>query len=164
MNCKAVSLKKEDLNFLKAFVSKGNHKAREIIRANILILAHKQKGNEAIADALSTNRHTVWEIKRKYADKGLDAALYDAPRSGQPPKYTVKHETEIAALACTNPPNGRKRWTLILLEQELRKRGGDYKTMNHESIRIILKKQGKAMDKKDVVHCQNRRKIQGVHV
>lgn len=160
----ALSLKEEDLSFLEAFVSKGKHKAREITRANILLLAHKKKGNEAIADALSTNRHTVWEIKRKYAEKGLDAALHDAPRPGQPPKYVIKHETEIAAMACTKPPDGRKRWTLVLLEQELRKRGGDYKTVNRESIRLILKKQNKAMDKKDVVYWQDRRKIQGMHV
>lgn len=151
----AFTLKKKDMCFLEDFVRKGTHNAREITRANILILAHnkKTKGNEAIAEILSTNRHTVWEIKCKYRDKGLDTALYDAPRSGQPPKYVIKHETEIAALACTNPPKGSKRWTLILLEQELRKRGGDYKTINHESIRVILKKQGKTMDKTDVVHC-----------
>jgi len=149
----AFHLKKKDLSFLEYFIRKGKHKAREIIRANILILAHKKKGNNVIADTLSTNRHTVWEIKHKYTDKGLDVALYDAPRSGQPPKYVIKHETEIAALACTNPPQGSKRWTLILLEQELRKRGGDYNTINHESIRVILKKQGQAVDQKDVVHC-----------
>jgi transposase len=158
-----VRLKKEDAEFLKGFVKSGEHKAREITRANVLLLCNETVEIETISKMLSVHRKTICDIKNRYVKSGLES-LKDKPRPGQPPKYAIKHETEIAALACAKPPDGRKRWTLVLLEQELRKRGGDYKTMNHESIRIILKKQGKAVDKTNVVHCRNRRKIQAVHV
>ena len=46
---------------------------------------------------------------------------------------------EIIAQACTTPPEGRKKWTLVLLTEEMRKRE-EFKTINKESIRLILKK------------------------
>ncbi len=65
--------------------------------------------------------------------------MEDKPRSGQPEKYSKKHVVEIIAQACTKPPEGRKRWSLALLCEELRKKEG-FKTINKESIRLILKK------------------------
>ncbi len=134
-----IRLKDEEIKFLKSFVKSGEHKAREITRANVLLLCNENVEIETISKMLSVHRKTMCDIRNRYLESGLES-LKDKSRPGQPPKYKIKHETEIAALACTKPPSGRKRWTLILLEQELRKKGGDYKTMNHESIRIILKK------------------------
>lgn len=146
-----IRLKRDEAEFLKNFVKSGERKAREITRANVLLLCNRNIEIETISKMLSIHRKTMCDIKNRYLESGLES-LKDKQRPGQPPKYAIRHETEIAAMACTKPPNGRKRWTLVLLEQELRKRGSDYKTINHESIRIILKKQGKAMDKKNVVH------------
>jgi len=39
----------------------------------------------------------------------------DKPRTGQPEKDSEKHKAEIIAQACTQPPEGRKRWSLALL-------------------------------------------------
>jgi transposase len=107
-----------------------------------------------IAEALSTHRQTVWRIKKRYVEEGLESALKDKPRPGQPKKYKIKHETEIAALACTIPPEGRKKWTLELLQEELRTREG-FENINRESIRLILKKQHKTLVKTNVVHSGN---------
>jgi len=79
------------------------------------------------------------ENKKKYFKEGLKNTLVDKPRSGQPEKYTERHATEIIAQACTKPPAGRKRWTLVLLTEELRKKE-EFETINKESIRLILKK------------------------
>jgi transposase len=65
--------------------------------------------------------------------------LVDKPRSGQPEKYSERHVAEIIAQACTKPPEGRKRWSLSLLREELRKRQG-FETINKETIRLLLKK------------------------
>ena len=78
-------------------------------------------------------------IKKRYVEEGLQSALSDKPRPGQPIKYTEKHAAEIIAQACTTPPDGRKRWSLVLLTEELRKKEG-FETINKESIRLILKK------------------------
>jgi len=132
-------LKGDEVKFLNEFTKKGNRKAREILRANILLVASKGEKDTRIAEILSTHRQTVWRIKKRYIEEGLESALKDKSRSGQPKKYEIKHETEIAALACTAPPEGRKKWTLELLQEELRTKEG-FKTITRESIRLILKK------------------------
>lgn len=65
--------------------------------------------------------------------------MLDKPRSGQPEKYSEKQVAEIIALACTKPPERRNRWSLAHLCEELRKKEG-FKTINKETIRLILKK------------------------
>lgn len=67
--------------------------------------------------------------------------MKDKPRSGQPPKYQEKEQAEIIALACSSPPEGRKRWTIRLLVEESKEIEG-LETINYESMRIILKKTG----------------------
>jgi len=77
-------------------------------------------------------------IKKRYAEEGLKSALKDKTRPGHPRKYSEKQIAEVIALACTPCPDGRKRWTLTLLCDELRKKEG-FETIGKESIRLILK-------------------------
>ena len=133
-----MELKKKEIKILKVFLSKGLHKSQEIMRANILLLLNKNKTGVFISKNLSVSPNTVSNIKNRYREGGLKC-LYDKPRSGQPRKYTDKHKAEIVATACTNPPEGRKRWSLQLLTEELKKREG-MKTINAQTIRLVLKK------------------------
>lgn len=134
-----IKLKEGELKFLKDFVNKGRKSARELTRARILLLANQQKGDAETAEILDIGRNTVWRTKKRYCEEGLQNALAEKPRSGQPKKYTKRHEVEIIALACTKSPDGSKRWSLTLLAEELRKKKG-FETINRESIRLILKK------------------------
>lgn len=134
-----INLTEGDEEFLKEFTSKGTKSARSIKRAYVLLLANKGEIEEEIAEILYISRATVSNIKRRYREEGLESALNEKPRSGQPKKYTELHEAEIIALACTSPPEGRKRWTLELLTEELRKKEG-FETITCQSIRLILKK------------------------
>jgi transposase len=134
-----IKLKEDEVKFLRDFVKKGQKSARELTRARILLLANKQKGDTEIAETLEVGRNTVWRIKKRYREEGLQSALTEKPRPGQPKKYTERHEAEIIAQACTKSPDGRKRWTLTLLTEEMRKKEG-FETINRESIRLILKK------------------------
>jgi transposase len=127
-----------DVNFLMDFVRKGRKNARELTRARILLLANEQKRGIDIAKTLGVCRNTVLTIKKRYAEKGLQSALKDKPKPGQPRKYSEKQIAEIIALACTPCPDGRKRWTLLLLREELRKKEV-FETIGKESIRLILK-------------------------
>ena len=136
-----IRLKKKEQHFLEIFLRKGTKKARAIARANILLMANKGMSTESIVEAIGTHRQTVWRIKKRCAAKGLEQALKEKPRPGQPRKYAEKHEAEIIAFACTNPPKGRKRWTIQLLTDTLRKKN-NFKTMNRESVRLVLKKRG----------------------
>jgi len=134
-----INLTEGEEEFLKEFTSKGTKSARSIKRAYVLLLANKGEIEEKIAEILYVSRATVSNIKRRYREEGLESALNEKPRSGQPKKYTELHEAEIIALACTSPPEGRKRWTLELLTEELRKKEG-FETITCQSIRLILKK------------------------
>jgi len=134
-----IKLTEGELKFLRDFVKKGRKSARELTRAHILLLANRQKGDTEIAEILDVGRNTIWRTKKRYRVEGLQSALTEKPRSGQPPKYTKRHEAEIIALACTKSPDGRKRWALTLLTEELRKMDG-LETINRESVRLILKK------------------------
>jgi len=134
-----IKLEENEEKFLRDFVKKGRKIARELTRARILLLANQQKGDTEIAETLDVGRNSVWRTKKKYHKEGLQSALTEKPRSGQPKKYTDKHEAEVIAQACTESPDGYKRWTLALLTEEMRKKDG-LETINKESIRLILKK------------------------
>ncbi len=128
-----------DKTFLSDYVKSGKRNAKEIEHGYILLALNKNKSMLEIMDFYEVSRSTIWRVKKKYIKSGLDAALKDAPRSGQPPKYRGKGEAEIVALACTQAPTGRARWTLRLMVQELRKRES-MKTITLETIRLVLKK------------------------
>lgn len=134
-----LKLKQKEIVYLKQFTKKGKKKARDITRANILLFLEKGETGDSIAEKLSVNRDTVYNVKRRYLNEGLTFALSDKPRPGQPIKYDTKKKAEIIASACTNPPEGRKRWTVRLLADEMKKQRG-FKTINRESIRLTLKK------------------------
>ena len=63
----------------------------------------------------------MWRVKKNYSEKGLEYALSERERSGQPIKYDKKKKAEIIATACTDPPEGYNRWSVRLLTKELKK-------------------------------------------
>jgi putative transposase len=135
----AVKLSSSEIEFLRAFKSSGKRSQREYDRANILLLLNKGKKDAEIVDFLAVERTTVWRTRKRYLEEGLEKSLQEKERSGQPRKYGVKQEAEIIALACSDPPEGRARWSLELLTDKLSGQKG-LKSINRETIRLILKK------------------------
>jgi len=134
-----IELPEDEVEYLNAFVKKGKKNARELTRAHVLLLINRQKTEMEIKDLLGISRATVSNIKYRYRKEGIQNSLTDKPRPGQPKKYSDRHEMEIIAQACIKPPDGRKRWSLTLLTDEMRKKQG-FETINRESVRLILKK------------------------
>lgn len=85
----------------------------------MLLLASEGKHDREIAQALHASLQTVGNIRRKYAQGGLEAALQDRPRPGGERKLTAKGEATLIALACSEPPDGRVDWTMQLLAAKL---------------------------------------------
>ena len=139
MGKKALNLTPDQDKFLREFKQQGKRSLREINRANILLLLHKGKKAKEIGDFLDVGRNTVSRTKQNYISGGIKAAIEEEGRPGQPKKYNQKQEAEIIALACSGAPKGRERWTLELLTQAARKKKS-MKTVNRESIRLMLKK------------------------
>jgi transposase len=133
------TLARKDIARLREW-ERGKKRAREFNRARALLLLHRGQRECDIARALGIDRKTVWRTKKRYHAEGIKAALEEKPRPGQPKKYTIRHETELVAQACSTPPEGRKRWTLVLLSERMRDSVKGCRTMNRESIRLMLKK------------------------
>lgn len=90
----------------------------------MLLFLDKGLSVTEIADLLEVERTTIWRIRTRYIEHGLEISLKESFRSGQPIKYTTVHEAELTSLACGPFPSGRKRWTIRLLVDELHKQKG----------------------------------------
>jgi putative transposase len=90
---------------------------------------------------LSLSLQTIFNIKRRFLSQGLDAALYDRPRSGKPPKINGTARARITALACSKAPAGHARWTLRLLADKAVE-FGFCESISHETVKEVLKKTG----------------------
>ena len=134
-----IQLSAGDRRFLEAFRSKGEHSAREVTRAHILLATEARVASAQIQQVLGVSRMVIWRTQSAYAERGLDYALYDAARPGQPAKYGTDQEAEVVALACSQPPQGAARWTIRSLTIAARHRP-KLEGINRESLRQILKK------------------------
>lgn len=147
-----VKLSSDDRKYLSRFVSTGKHSAREFHRVLALLWSYRGKTDEEIADLIGVSTSTVQRIRKRYVTGGLDKALHDLPRPGQPKKLSPKQEAYIIAIACSDPPTGRNHWTLELLREEAINRGIIDK-ISTEPIRILLKKHNlKPWRKKNMVY------------
>jgi transposase len=139
MKSKSFGLSAGDKRFLEGFRSKGQHSARELTRAHILLALEAQVPPAQIQQVLGVSRMVIWRTQSAYREKGLDYAVYDVSRSGQPAKYSTDQQAEVVALACSQPPEGAVRWTIRLLTISARHRPR-LEGINRESVRQILKK------------------------
>lgn len=135
----SINLPEREHKFLKTFIKSGKKTGKELERAYILLALHYKKSNKEIEDNYYVNRSTIWRTVKSYQRDGLQAALKDKQRPGQPRKYSDKQEAEIIATACSESPKGTKRWTLRLLTEHLRKQE-NFDTINRETVRLTLKK------------------------
>ena len=81
----------------------------------------------------------VAATREKYSRFGLRQALGEKPRSGHPPKLSGKGEAMLTAIACSDAPEGRTRWTLRLLADKLVELK-EVDSIAHETVRRVLKK------------------------
>jgi len=136
-----IKLSEQDRHYLQKIVKSGKDKARKITRCRILLLADEAKGktDEEISDTLGICLTTIFNIRRRYHRWGLERAISEAPRSGQPPKFKGKTMARITTIACSKPPQGRARWSLRLLADHVVELD-IVEDISYQSIRNVLKK------------------------
>ena len=132
-------LSKQEREVVQGFRSKGEHMARELNRAHILAALDRKIPEQQIMEVLGVGRTAIWRTRTAYLEGGLEYALHDADRPGQLRRYRAPEEAEVAALACSSPPQGAKRWTVALLTKAAR-RHPNMGRISRESIRRLLKK------------------------
>ena len=141
-----VTLTPEERSELKQMIRSGKHKTRKITRARILLKADQSTDGPAwidsqISQALEVGIATVERIRKRVVEEGLETALNRRPDSK--PRLRRKldghQEAHLIALVCSEPPEGRVRWTLRLLASRLVElRVVD--TISYETVRRTLKK------------------------
>jgi transposase len=134
-----IQLKEQERQELEQLIRKGVRSARELTRARILLHSDQGQGVGQVTEAVMCSRGTVINVKKRYLEGGLEAALSDKPRPGARPKITGEVEAHLIALACSDPPEGQARWTLRLLagrlvELEL------VESISHVAVGEVLKK------------------------
>jgi transposase len=134
-----VDLTENEHSQLMKLVSSGKTSARKINRARILLLAAEGKTDQTIVDALKVGVRTVERTRQRFVEEGLQIALNDRPRPGRQPKLDGKGEVYLIALTCSDPPEGRERWTLQLLAGRLVE-AGIVDEISGETVRQVLKK------------------------
>jgi transposase len=92
---------------------------RQRNRVLILLRADTGETDAEIADELGVSLGTVANVRRRFADGGLDTALHDKPRPGAKPLLDGKAEAIIIATACSPVPEGRATWTARMLANRL---------------------------------------------
>jgi Homeodomain-like domain len=118
---------------------KGVHRAREVNRAHVLWCLDRGVPQAQIMSVLGVGRTALWRARTAYLQGGLDLALFDIARPGRPREYDTAVEAQISALACSTPPEGQKRWTVVELERAARREPG-LARVSRETVRRMLKK------------------------
>jgi transposase len=134
-----IKLSNDELSSLKTILGRGTTSARTQTRARVLDLLHRGHHPDQVAETLQLSGATVFNIKRRYLNEGLDAALFDKHRSGRPATIDGKMRAQITALACSRAPDGHSSWTLRLLADRAVELGF-VETISHTAVKKILKK------------------------
>ncbi len=132
-------LSEEDRAVVEEVRSKGLHQSREINRAHMLACLDRGVPEAQIMTVLGVGRTALWRTRAAYLQGGLELALFDVARPGRPRRYDTDVEAQVTALACSAPPEGRKRWTMVELERAARRETG-LGNLSRETVRRMLKK------------------------
>jgi transposase len=92
---------------------------RQRYRVQVLLRADAGDTDEEIADDVGVSVGTVANVRRRFAEGDLDAALNDKPRPGAKPILDGKAEAIVIATACSSVPEGRATWTARMLANRL---------------------------------------------
>src|SRR3954465_13116964 len=113
-----IGLQPDEEAYLKRYVSQGKHSARAIKRAHLLLHRQAGKSPQESAELAGVSLATVYNVCHRYHAEGVEAALEEKPRSGQPRKLQLHHEAALTVLACSEPPDGQARWSVRLLHDK----------------------------------------------
>ena len=148
---RTVALSPAERQMLTALVRTGSHPAQQVRRARILLeLDENDPGRhgpvptqEAVAERAGVAVDTVVKVSKAYADRGGDVAetITRKKRLTPPvaPIVTGEVEARLIALACSEPPEGKDRWSLRLLEKHVALMD-DIPDLDHSTIGRVLKK------------------------
>lgn len=150
-----VTLTDEERDLLRTMLSSGKAAARKLNHARLLLYADesadgRRRTDQDIAATLGIGARTVERVRQRFVEEGLDSALVPRPRPRGAYKVDQLVEAQILAIAKSDPPSGRKRWTLRLIADRLVALGRG--AVSPEAVRQVLKKRRDPVAGEDLVH------------
>lgn len=139
-----VGLTEKEHSQLETLVRSGRAHARKLLYARILLKADAdgpdQWTDERIAEAFEVSTATVARERRRFCEEGLEVALMPK-KPGRPRRRVLdgRAEAHLVALSCSDPPEGRERWSMRLLADRMVELG-HVEALSHETVRRTLKK------------------------
>jgi transposase len=140
-----VTLTESEREDLRKMVSFGKAAAQKLVRARILLLADQAAGGASksdpeIVESLGCGRASVERIRKRFVEDGLEEVLNPKPSQRvYERKMDGKAEAHLIALACSAAPEGRSRWTLRLLGDQMVALE-HVESVSFETVRRVLKK------------------------
>ena len=121
-----VTLTKEERDYLEKISTKGKRAARTVLYARALLLLDAgDRGPKwivaKVGEALGTTPRSLEHLKNRFVEEGLPEAIERKKRI-KPPReiqFGGEFEAQLLALACSEVPEGRKRWTVRLLAEKV---------------------------------------------
>ena len=141
-----VTLTSEERSELERLISVGKGSAQKLAHARILLKADEAErgpgwSDPQIAQALDVGLSTAWRVRQRFVEEGTAAALVPKPSTRvYARKLDGAGEARLVKLACSKPPEGRKRWTLQLLADRMVVLGHAEDGLSYETVRRVLKK------------------------
>jgi transposase len=140
-----VTLTAEERAELEAMIGKGKAGARTLAHARVLLQSDEADGapartDQEVASALDLSARTVERVRQRFVEEGVESALRPKPTKRIYARaLDGAREARLIALACSSPPDGKKRWTLRLLAERVVELGYA-ESVSHETVRRTLKK------------------------
>lgn len=141
-----VKLSRDERKTLTKLITSGRGPARLFTRSHILLKADQGPDgpgwpDDRISEALEVTVQTVERIRKQLVEEGFDAVLSRRPYTQKVSRKKIDGmvEAHLIALACSEPPAGRARWSLRLLADRVIKLGY-VDSLSHEAVRQALKK------------------------
>jgi transposase len=141
-----VRLTREERGGLLGLVRVGKAAAFRLLWARILLKVDQGEdgpglSDEETAQALETTARTVERLRRRLVEEGMEAALSRKKRETppRPPILDGQCEARLIATCCSEPPQGRGRWTVRLLADKLVELEV-VESVSRETVRRTLKK------------------------
>ena len=135
-----VKLSEEERKKLQDIISFGKHAAKKILKARVLLKADEAWPDEKISEALEVSIPTLERMRKQFVEEGFKRFLMRRkPERVYLRKLDGKAEAQLTQLACSKPPEGRARWTLRLLADQMVEL--EYiETLSYQTVRRVLKK------------------------
>jgi len=134
---KPFQLKAQDRKELKQMLSGGIQQVRVVLRALALLQLDEGLSAPKVSQTVPFAAPAIRVIGRRYREHGLERALFERKRKGHAELLDASDKQRIIAMVCSQPPEGRARWTVRLIAEEAVKRKL-VPGVGRETIRILL--------------------------